>query len=107
MNLTIFTASGSKYAVTEEEHGLRVVREGGAHYAGRAGGGRLALSVEAEVGKPAVFFWGTGRDDFSPAADWIPDEARARFTETSKVTGIIVGTGEAAHYVLHTTPGAS
>ena len=106
MNLTIRTASGSKYVVTEEPDGLRVEREGGAHYAGRACLGRLAHTVEAEVGKPAVFHWGTGRDEFSP--DDAPDSpANNRLTHTSKVTGITVGTGEAAHYVLHTVPGAS
>jgi hypothetical protein len=106
VNLTIRTASGSKYVVTEEPDGLRVNREeGGAHYTGRACLGRLALSVEAEVGKPAVFYWGTGRDEFSP--DGTPLFGNRRTTETSKVVGITVGTGEPAHYVLHTVPGAS
>lgn len=106
MNLVIRTASGSTYTVTEVEGGLSVRREGAAHYAGRAGEGRIAHTVEAEVGKPAVFHWGTGRDEFSP--DGAPDtSANQRFTHTSKVVGITVGTGEAAHYVLHTVPGAS
>lgn len=107
MNLTIRTASGSTYVVTEEADGLRVTRpDGKPHYKGRAAQGALARSVEAEVGKPAVFYWGTGRDEFSP--DGAPDtEANQRTTMTSPVVGITVGTGEAAHYVLHTVPGAS
>lgn len=105
MNLTIRTASGSTYYVTEVEGGLSVQRAGDNHYAGRAGAGRVAHTVEAEVGQPAVFHWGTGRDAFSPPE--APDTAaNQRQTHTSKVVGITVGTGEAAHYVLHTTPGA-
>ncbi len=89
MKYTVKTESGSVYKIdTEERTVLRT--SGGGHYSGRACGSprKYTKISEPRAGERMAIYWGAGRDEFSPD-DGYPDEARSRWTDTSRVVEVL------------------
>lgn len=84
----ITTKSGSIYEVDEVQRLVRRVKAVGVHRITEAW--KPYERHWLAIGSPLALVWGTGRDEFSPDDDGIPDETRTRYTHTSPVVTLEV-----------------